>query len=90
MPRLPHPAPEELRRDPLPPRGRTALAPEPADAAASATPWPGGRWGMPADPARLVAWLATDEATGVSPARTQWSWGRVTGQVVDPEGGFRR
>ena len=25
MPRLPHPAPEELRRDPLPLRGRTAL-----------------------------------------------------------------
>ncbi|NED19612.1 3-ketoacyl-ACP reductase, partial [Streptomyces sp. SID9913] len=25
MPRLPHPTPESLRRDPLPLRGRTAL-----------------------------------------------------------------
>ncbi|RSN55820.1 3-ketoacyl-ACP reductase [Streptomyces sp. WAC 04229] len=40
--------------------------------------FPGGRWGMPDDPARLIAWLATDEA--------EW----VTGQVVDSEGGFRR
>lgn len=40
--------------------------------------FPGGRWGMPDDPARLIAWLATDEA----------DW--VTGQVVDSEGGFRR
>ncbi|MFE0824773.1 SDR family oxidoreductase [Streptomyces sp. NPDC058794] len=40
--------------------------------------FPAGRWGMPDDPARLVAWLATDEA--------EW----VTGQVVDSEGGFRR
>ncbi len=33
---------------------------------------------MPDDPARLVAWLATDEA--------EW----VTGQVVDSEGRLRR
>lgn len=40
--------------------------------------FPAGRWGMPDDPARLLAWLATDEA--------EW----VTGQVIDSEGGFRR
>jgi 3-oxoacyl-[acyl-carrier protein] reductase len=33
---------------------------------------------MPDDPARLISWLATDEA----------AW--VTGQVIDSEGGFRR
>jgi 3-oxoacyl-[acyl-carrier protein] reductase len=45
---------------------------------AVAAMFPGGRWGMPDDPARLIAWLATDEA--------EW----ITGQVVDSEGGFRR
>ncbi len=40
--------------------------------------FPAGRWGMPDDPARLIAWLATDEA--------EW----VTGNVVHSEGGFRR
>lgn len=40
--------------------------------------FPAGRWGMPDDPARLIAWLATDEA--------EW----ITGQVIDSEGGFRR
>ncbi|MFI6934255.1 SDR family oxidoreductase [Streptomyces sp. NPDC050287] len=45
---------------------------------AVAAMFPGGRWGMPDDPARLIAWLATDEA------------GWVTGQVIDSEGGFRR
>lgn len=40
--------------------------------------FPAGRWGMPDDPARLVAWLATDEA------------GWITGEVVNSEGGFRR
>lgn len=40
--------------------------------------FPTGRWGMPDDPARLIAWLATDEA--------EW----ITGQVIDSEGGFRR
>lgn len=43
-----------------------------------ASRFPAGRWGMPDDPARLIAWLATDEAV----------W--VTGQVIDSEGGFRR
>ncbi|GGK82901.1 SDR family oxidoreductase [Streptomyces flaveus] len=48
------------------------------DYAAIAAMFPAGRWGMPDDPARLIAWLATDEA--------EW----VTGQVIDSEGGFRR
>ncbi|MFE4669275.1 SDR family oxidoreductase [Streptomyces sp. NPDC056716] len=45
---------------------------------AVAARFPAGRWGMPDDPARLIAWLATDEA------------GWITGQVIDSEGGFRR
>ncbi|GAA2441266.1 SDR family oxidoreductase [Streptomyces glaucus] len=45
---------------------------------AIAAMFPAGRWGMPDDPARLIAWLATDEA--------EW----VTGQVIGSEGGFRR
>lgn len=45
---------------------------------AVAAQFPGGRWGMPDDPARLLGWPATDEA----------AW--VTGQVIDSEGGFRR
>jgi 3-oxoacyl-[acyl-carrier protein] reductase len=48
------------------------------DYEAIAALFPAGRWGMPDDPARLIAWLATDEA--------EW----VTGQVIDSEGGFRR
>ncbi|MFJ6655600.1 SDR family oxidoreductase [Streptomyces sp. NPDC091377] len=40
--------------------------------------FPTGHWGMPDDPARLISWLATDEA------------GWITGQVIDSEGGFRR
>ena len=40
--------------------------------------FPGGRWGSPDDPARLIAWLASDEA----------AW--ITGQVINSEGGFRR
>lgn len=40
--------------------------------------FPPGRWGVPDDPARLVAWLATDEA----------AW--ITGQTISTEGGFRR
>ncbi|MGA5561004.1 SDR family oxidoreductase [Streptomyces platensis] len=40
--------------------------------------FPGGQWGTPDDPARLIAWLATDEA------------GWITGQVINSEGGFRR
>jgi 3-oxoacyl-[acyl-carrier protein] reductase len=55
----------------------TGYAPPDAHAAVAAR-FPGGRWGEPDDPARLIAWLATDEA----------AW--VTGQVVNTEGGFRR
>jgi 3-oxoacyl-[acyl-carrier protein] reductase len=40
--------------------------------------FPQQRWGVPDDPARLIAWLVTDEA----------SW--ITGQVINSEGGFRR
>jgi 3-oxoacyl-[acyl-carrier protein] reductase len=40
--------------------------------------FPARRWGSPDDPARLIAWLATDEA----------AW--ITGQVINTEGGFRR
>jgi 3-oxoacyl-[acyl-carrier protein] reductase len=40
--------------------------------------FPQQRWGAPDDPARLVAWLVTDDA----------AW--ITGQVIDTEGGFRR
>jgi 3-oxoacyl-[acyl-carrier protein] reductase len=40
--------------------------------------FPPGRWGIPDDPARLIAWLVTDEA----------AW--ITGQVINSEGGFRR
>jgi 3-oxoacyl-[acyl-carrier protein] reductase len=42
------------------------------------TSFPQGRLGEPDDPARLIAWLATDEA--------RW----VVGQVLNSEGGFRR
>lgn len=45
---------------------------------AVAAGFPSGRWGMPDDPARLIAWLATDEA------------GWITGEVISSEGGFRR
>jgi 3-oxoacyl-[acyl-carrier protein] reductase len=55
----------------------TGYAPPDAHAEVAAR-FPGGRWGEPDDPARLIAWLATDEA----------AW--VTGQVVNTEGGFRR
>jgi len=40
--------------------------------------FPQGRWGEPDDPARLIAWLVTDDA----------AW--ITGQVFNTEGGFRR
>ncbi|EIV92139.1 SDR family oxidoreductase [Frankia sp. QA3] len=40
--------------------------------------FPQQRWGTPDDPARLIAWLATDDA----------SW--ITGQNINTEGGFRR
>ncbi|MYV57946.1 SDR family oxidoreductase, partial [Streptomyces sp. SID3212] len=45
---------------------------------AIAARFPAGRWGMPDDPARLIAWLATDEAC----------W--ITGQVINSEGGVHR
>ena len=40
--------------------------------------FPAQRWGAPDDPARLIAWLVTDDAI----------W--ITGQVINTEGGFRR
>jgi 3-oxoacyl-[acyl-carrier protein] reductase len=40
--------------------------------------FPRGRWGKPEDAARLVGWLASEDA----------AW--VTGQVINSEGGFRR
>jgi 3-oxoacyl-[acyl-carrier protein] reductase len=40
--------------------------------------FPQQRWAVPDDPARLIAWLVTDES----------AW--VTGQVINSEGGFRR
>ena len=40
--------------------------------------FPQGRWGAPDDPARLIAWLTTNEA----------AW--ITGQIINTEGGFRR
>jgi 3-oxoacyl-[acyl-carrier protein] reductase len=40
--------------------------------------FPAQHWGAPDDPARLIAWLTTDEA----------AW--ITGQVINSEGGFRR
>lgn len=40
--------------------------------------FPSGRFGEPDDPARLVAWLVSDEG--------RW----MVGQVLDSEGGFRR
>lgn len=55
----------------------TGYAPPDAHAAVAAR-FPAGRWGEPDDPARLIAWLATDEA--------RW----ITGQVINTEGGFRR
>ncbi|WP_369269677.1 SDR family oxidoreductase [Streptomyces sp. R11] len=45
---------------------------------AVAARFPARRWGMPDDPARLIAWLATDEA------------GWITGEVINSEGGFLR
>ncbi|WP_129843604.1 SDR family oxidoreductase [Streptomyces sp. RFCAC02] len=40
--------------------------------------FPGGTWGTTDDPARLISWLATDEA----------AW--ITGEVINSEGGFAR
>lgn len=55
----------------------TGYAPPDARAAVAAR-FPSGDWGTPDDPARLIAWLTTDEA--------RW----ITGQVINSEGGFRR
>ncbi|TDQ05629.1 SDR family oxidoreductase [Labedaea rhizosphaerae] len=55
----------------------TGYAP-PAAREAVARRFPAGRWGEPDDPARLIAWLATDDG--------EW----ITGQVINTEGGFRR
>ncbi|WP_418153192.1 SDR family oxidoreductase [Actinoalloteichus caeruleus] len=40
--------------------------------------FPGGAWGGPDDPARLISWLVGDDG--------RW----VTDQVINSEGGFRR
>jgi 3-oxoacyl-[acyl-carrier protein] reductase len=40
--------------------------------------FPSGRLGRPDDPARLIAWLVSDEG--------EW----MVGQVLNSEGGFRR
>lgn len=48
------------------------------DLAAIVSHFPGGRFGEPDDPARLVAWLLSDEG--------RW----MVGQVLSTEGGFRR
>ena len=45
---------------------------------ALATLFPFGRWGLPDDAARLVAWLVSEDG--------RW----VTGQVINSEGGFMR
>jgi len=46
--------------------------------AAAADRMPAKRWGEPDDPARLIAWLVSDDG--------RW----MTGQVLNTEGGFRR
>ncbi|MFC4613787.1 SDR family oxidoreductase [Cellulomonas algicola] len=49
-----------------------------SDPAAAGSAFPGGRFGEPDDPARLIAWLVSDEG--------RW----MVGQVLSTEGGFRR
>ena len=58
--------------------GYAAFASQPDVHEAVRRHFPQGRWGTPDDPARLIAWLVTDEA----------AW--ITGQVINSEGGFRR
>jgi 3-oxoacyl-[acyl-carrier protein] reductase len=58
--------------------GYAAFADQPDVHEAVRRHFPQGRWGAPDDPARLIAWLVTDEA----------AW--ITGQVINSEGGFRR
>ncbi|MBM0257497.1 SDR family oxidoreductase [Micromonospora sp. 4G55] len=55
----------------------TGYAPPDVHAAVAGL-FPGGRWGTPADAARLVRFLCSPEA------------GWITGQVIDSEGGFQR
>ncbi|WP_433135727.1 SDR family oxidoreductase [Actinomadura nitritigenes] len=50
----------------------------PGDLNAIQNRFPAHRWGRPDDPARLIAWLTTDDA----------AW--ITGQIINTEGGFRR
>ncbi len=50
----------------------------PGQIAAAADRMPAGRWGEGDDPARLIAWLVSDDG--------RW----MTGQVLNTEGGFRR
>lgn len=50
----------------------------PEELAAIVAHFPGGRFGEPDDPARLIAWLVSDAG--------RW----VVGQVLSTEGGFRR
>ena len=50
----------------------------PEELAALGSMFPGGRFGEPDDPARLIAWLVSDAG--------RW----VVGQVLSTEGGFRR
>jgi NAD(P)-dependent dehydrogenase (short-subunit alcohol dehydrogenase family) len=72
--------------DALVDRGITvnAVNPGPTDTGWEIAGWdprpvmPLGRWGTPADAARLIGWLCTDDA----------AW--ITGQIVNSEGGFRR
>jgi 3-oxoacyl-[acyl-carrier protein] reductase len=49
----------------------------PAEETIVRTRRPFGRWGTPEDAARLIGWLACDDA----------AW--ITGQVINSEGGFR-
>jgi NAD(P)-dependent dehydrogenase (short-subunit alcohol dehydrogenase family) len=58
------------------PGDRDYLASEAYEAVAA--DFPAGRWVMPDDPARLIAWLATDET------------GRITGEVVKSDERSRR
>ncbi len=58
--------------------GYAAFADQPGAREIVRRHFPSGRWGTPDDPARLIAWLVTDEA----------AW--ITGQVINSEGGFRR
>ncbi len=77
------PTPAQLRWDPLPLLGRVAVVTGVSRRAGigyaiARRRFPQQRWGVPDDPARLIAWLVTDEA----------AW--ITGQVINTEGGFRR